>query len=291
MAQAPASWHCTALPIIGGMRRVLLAALTLMISNALHAGTLTDDLKLLAHERIYFGHQSVGKNVLDGLQELSVAAGVPLRIAELPRAADLDGPGVGHLFVPENGDPLRKLAEFKRALGTGSQADVALVKFCYVDINADTDMRALFDAYRETVDELRAKNPRTTFVHVTLPLTTVQTGPKAWVKWLLGRAPYGTIENVKRDQYNTLLRRTYAGQEPIFDLARLESIAADGTQATVEWDGTVAPALVPAYSEDGGHLNRIGRLRAAEEFVRVLAAARGPLQKFEDSATPVRLSR
>src|SRR3954467_9059393 len=99
MAQAPASWHCTALPIIGGMRRVLLAALTLMISNALHAGTLTDDLKLLAHERIFFGHQSVGKNVLDGLQELSVAAGVPLRIAQLPRAADLDGPGGGAFFV------------------------------------------------------------------------------------------------------------------------------------------------------------------------------------------------
>jgi hypothetical protein len=273
------------------MRRVLLAALTLMISNALHAGTLTDDLKLLAHERIYFGHQSVGKNVLDGLQELSVAAGVPLRIAELPRAADLDGPGVGHLFVPENGDPLRKLAEFKRALGTGSQADIALVKFCYVDIDAHTDMRALFDEYRQTIDELRKANPRTTFVHVTLPLTTVQTGPKAWVKRLLGRAPYGTVENVKREQYNALLRRTYTGREPIFDLARLESIAADGTQASVEWDGVVAPAMAAAYTDDGGHLNHAGRLRAAKEFVATIAAARRP-QQFQDSAaTAVRFSR
>src|SRR3954471_22865057 len=269
------------------MSPFLLTAIALMTSSPSPAGTLRDDLQRVAHERIYFGHQSVGANVLDGVKELSAAEGVPLKITELPQAAGLQGPGIGHLFVPENGDPLRKLASFKRALGTGSQADVALVKFCYVDINADTDMRALFDAYRETVDELRAKNPRTTFVHVTLPLTTVQTGPKAWVKWLLGRAPYGTIENVKRDQYNTLLRRTYAGREPIFDLARLESIAADGTQATVEWDGTVAPALGPANSKAGGPLNRIGRLRPAEEFVRALAAARGPLQKFEDSATPV----
>ena len=53
----------------------------------------------------------------------------------------------------------------------------------------------------------------------------------------------------------------------------------------------VAPALVPAYTDDGGHLNHIGRLRAAKEFITVLAAARMPLQKFEDSATPVRLER
>ena len=273
------------------MYRLLITAMALALSPALHAGTLTDDLKTIARERIYFGHQSVGKNVLDGLQELSSAAGVPLKIAEVPQAADLKGAGIGHLFVPENGDPLRKLANFRLALGSGSQADIALVKFCYVDITADTDMRGLFDAYRGTIDELKRKNPRTTFVHVTLPLTTVQSGPKAWVKRLLGRAPYGTIDNVKREQYNALLRRTYAGLEPIFDLARVESIAADGTQATVEWDGVVAPALVPAYTDDGGHLNHIGRLRAAKEFITVLAAARTPLQKFEDSATPVRLER
>jgi hypothetical protein len=216
---------------------------------------------------------------------------VPLQISEVSHAADLPGPGIGHLFVPENGDPLRKLASFKRALGEGSQADIALVKFCYVDITADTDMRALFDAYRQTIAEMRAKNPRTTFVHVTLPLTIEQTGPKAWVKRLLGRAPSGTLENVKREQYNTLLRRAYAGREPIFDLARVESIAPDGTQASVQWKGVAAPALATAYTDDGGHLNRLGRRRAAEEFVRVLAASRGPLQKFEDSATPVRLSR
>jgi hypothetical protein len=272
------------------MCRILLLGIALMLSTA-QAGTLTDDLKLIARERIYFGHQSVGANILDGLKELSSAAGVPLAIAETPRAAALQGTGVGHVFVAENGDPMKKLASFRAALGEGSQADVALLKFCYVDVTAGTDPRALFAEYRKTIDELRTRNPRTTFVHVTLPLTTVQTGPKAWVKRLLGRAPYGTIENVKREQYNTLLRRTYAGREPIFDIARLESMAADGSQATVEWDGAVAPAMAAAYTDDGGHLNRAGRLRAAQELVTVVAAARRPLQKFEDSATPVRLGR
>ena len=46
------------------------------------------------------------------------ANGVPLRIAEVPRAADLQGPGVGHIFVPENGDPLRK----RRRLGSPPKA-------------------------------------------------------------------------------------------------------------------------------------------------------------------------
>src|SRR3954469_25039557 len=107
--------------MIGGMSRVLLVAISLMLSNALHAGTLREDLQTIARERIYFGHQSVGANILDGLKELSTAAGVPVRIAEVPRAVSLDGAGVGHVFVPENGQPLRKLESFKTALGEGSR--------------------------------------------------------------------------------------------------------------------------------------------------------------------------
>jgi len=73
-------------------------------------------------------------------------------------------------------------------------------------VNGDTDASALFERYRATIAELRANNPRTTFVHVTLPLTTAQTGWKALTKRMLGRAPYGTIENLRREEYNTLLR-------------------------------------------------------------------------------------
>src|SRR3954467_7751700 len=102
--------------------------------------------------------------------------GVPLRIHEAPNAAGLAPGTLAHFFVPENGDPLGKLANFKKALGGGSAADIALIKFCYVDIDAATDASALFAHYQQTLAELRAANPRTTFVHVTLPLTTAQTG-------------------------------------------------------------------------------------------------------------------
>ena len=248
-------------------------AALLASSSALHAAdpALRADLQRMAQERIYFAHQSVGANILQGVKELSARAGVPVFVKDE--------------FVPENGDPLRKLENFRRSVGTGSRYDIALVKFCFVDIDADTDVAALFDQYRMVIGELRAKNPRTVFVHVTLPLTTVQSGPKAWVKRLLGRSPYGTVENVRRDEYNRLLRSTYAGREPIFDLARLESTTPDGRLVTVAWDGFTAPAMAPEYTNDGGHLNALGRVRAAREFIAVLARAK---QKIEGLAAVTR---
>ena len=249
------------------------------------------DLALVAQKRIYFAHQSVGANLLAGVADLAREAGVPLRMVETSRAADL-APGVfGHFFVPENGEPQRKLVNFKAALGEGSNADIALIKFCYVDVDGTTDAPALFARYQATIAELRAKNPDTTFVHVTLPLTTAQSGWKALAKRLLGRAPYGTVENVRRAQYNTLLRRAYAGREPLFDLARIESTAPDGHAVTVDWNGSIAPAMASAYTDDGGHLNEQGRDVAARALIRVLAQAAAPLQKIDGLATPVRLSR
>src|SRR5438067_13440368 len=271
---------------------MMTAALSLVATMA-HAADegLRADLALVVQKRIYFAHQSVGANLLAGVADLAREAGVPLRMVETSRAADL-APGVfGHFFVPENGEPQRKLVNFKAALGEGSNADIALIKFCYVDVDGTTDAPALFARYQATLAELRAKNPRTTFVHVTLPLTTAQTGWKALAKRLLGRAPYGTVENVRRAQYNTLLRRTYRGREPIFDLARVESTAPDGTTTRVSWNGSIAPAMVVAYTEDGGHLNAQGKLLAARELIKVLAAATKPLQKIDDLATPVRMSR
>lgn len=273
------------------LRLTLMALFASTFAVQASGGALRADLERIAHVPIYFGHQSVGANLLEGVRELADSAGVPLRIVESPRAGALAAGSIAHAFLAENGEPLRKLASFKTALGEGSNADIALMKFCYVDVNGDTDASALFERYRAMITELRAKNPRTTFVHVTLPLTTAQTGWKALAKRMLGRAPYGTIENLRREEYNTLLRRAYRGREPIFDLARVESTAPDGSTASVNWSGSSAPVMVAAYTDDGGHLNARGKLLAARELIAVLAAATKPLQKIDYSATPVRASR
>jgi hypothetical protein len=273
--------------------RSLFMALFLALATSVNAAdaTLRADLELVAAKRIYFAHQSVGANILEGVSELAREAGVPVRIVQTPRAADLGAATLGHFFVPENGEPVRKLANFAAALGSGSRADIALIKFCYVDFDANSDPAALFARYQASIAELRERNPHTVFVHVTAPLTSAQTGIKAIVKRLLGRAPYGTIENVRREQYNELVRAAYAGREPLFDLARLEATAPDGSAVTVQWQGRIAPAMASAYTDDGGHLNRTGEALAARELVKVLASAARPLQKIDGFVTPVRMSR
>jgi len=267
----------------------LLAVVTIGTSTVAHSAgidtNLRKDFERIAQRRIFFGHQSVGGNLLEGIQQLSAIAGVPVRVVEVPTANSVEAATLGHTFVARNGDPFQKLRSFEQAMGQQpSGLDIALVKFCYVDITADTDVKALFARYRATIEGLKAKNPGTTFVHVTAPLTTVQGGFKVNLKKLIGRAPYGTIENIRREEYNALLRQAFQGREPVFDLARVESTAPDGTAVTVEWKGIVAPAMFPAYTDDGGHLNTFGRLRAARELVTVLAT-------FQYRKTPVEPAR
>lgn len=236
--------------------------------------SLRAELDRVAQRRIYFGHQSVGNNLLDGIKQLAAKLGVPVRTAEAPTASGVPPATFGHTPVARNGDPLQKLQSFEQAMGQQPAGlDIALIKFCYVDITANTDAKALFARYRATMDGLKAKHPGTAFVHVTTPLTIAQSGLKASLKKLIGRVPHGVIENQRREEYNALLRQTYQGREPIFDLARIESTAPDGTAVTVEWNGSASPAMAPVYTDDGGHLNDAGKLRAARELISVLASA------------------
>ncbi len=258
--------------IVGSL--VLLAA----VGGAAAGGTTGDarlraDVAAVSRRTVFFGHQSVGLNLIDGLRELAGDAGVEVLIVETQSALGLARGTFGHVSVGRNGDPESKLRSFERALGPGPAGpEIALMKFCYVDFEPGTDAAALFRRYQQTIGELRARHPATTFVHVTAPLTTVQGGPKALVKHLLGRQPYGLVENARREEYNSLLRQDYAGREPLFDLAKVEASAADGTPVTVEWNGRQVPSMAPGYTDDGGHLNRAGRLRAARELASVLGA-------------------
>lgn len=261
-----------------GASALMAAIVTLHGGEAVAADAgLRSDLERVAKTRVLFGHQSVGADVLKGLTELAAMSGVPLHIVDVTAGNSVGAATFGHVFVAENGKPENKLQSFSKAMaGQSVGPDVAMVKFCYVDIGADTDVRSLFDSYRATMQDLRAKYPDTTFVHITAPLTDIQRGLKATIKEWIGLTPYGVIENVRRDEYNALLREAYAGRELIFDLARVESTGPDGQLVTHEWNGKTVPALAQEYTDDGGHLNADGRVRAARELIAVLAlAARG----------------
>jgi hypothetical protein len=259
---------------------VLPALLLMALHGAANAATPSApgagvSLEKLSRQRIFFGHQSVGGNLLDGVKQVSPG----LRIVEVKAPTEPVAPGtIAHAMVGENLKPESKIADFERLMdgGLAKGADVAFFKFCYIDINGGTDTRALFEKYRAAMEGLKARHPGTTFVHVTVPLTTVQRGAKAWVKELLGRPVWGLTENVQRETFNQLLRKTYGGKEPLFDLAALESTAPDGSAETYELNGQTWPAMVPAYSDDGGHLNAAGQARMAREFLAFLSALPSP---------------
>lgn len=257
-----------AVSLVAGLAVVVGAALAAAQAHAASPDPrLRAELEAVSKMSVFFGHQSVGGNLLDGVRRLAAEQGVPLEVAErAPGAA-----GFSHSYVGANGDPAGKIQAFARAVDGGKASDVALMKLCYVDFHAGTDPAAIFAAYQASVGELRKRHPGTTFVHVTAPLTTIQGGWKPLVKRLLGRET-SYAENARREAFNALVRAAYAGKEPLFDLARLESTRPDGSPETVEWNGKQLPVLVAAYTDDGGHLNAAGQDRIARAFVSFLAA-------------------
>ncbi len=231
--------------------------------------------KTLSDKRIFFGHQSVGSDLLDGVRDLMAThPQIRLNVVTIERPDELSGPMLAHTRVGRNTDPQSKIDAFVKWIegGVGDKADVAFFKFCYVDFAPETDVEALFASYAQTMARLKAAYPNTTFVHVTTPLMAMQAGPKAWVKRLLGRPVRGTIDNVVRCRFNTMLLAAYEGTEPVFDLAGAEATWPDGRRPVLEVDGSTFCAMVPSYTDDGGHLNPQGRRRVAEQFLVCLAA-------------------
>jgi len=231
-------------------------------------------LATIATSRIYFGHQSVGANVLDGVRALSSAQSTsPLAIIRTRDIDSVAGPALVEFTIGENGDPSSKARDFASVLDQkrASTPGVALFKYCYLDITPDTDVGRLFAAHRDSVRALQARHPELTFVHVTAPLTTVEPAPKLLIKRLLGK-PSSRDVNRKRNEFNALLRREFQG-EPIFDLGRVESSRTDGSRALFVAGGDTVYTLASELTDDGGHLNAAGRRAAAMELLAVLSQA------------------
>ena len=224
----------------------------------------------LSRKKIYFGHQSVGFNIIDGIKDLMKEnPQIKLNIVETSNPADFNHPLFAHARVGKNKDPKSKIDAFADFMqkGIGNKADIAFFKFCYVDVMAGTDVHKVFTHYMKTMARLKKACPKTTFIHVTVPLRIVQKGPKVWIKKIISRSIGGYADNVKRNKYNDLLRQEYQGKEPIFDLAKIESTFPDGSRSFFKKDGKTCHSLIPAYTDDGGHLNDKGRRIVAEQLL------------------------
>jgi hypothetical protein len=208
----------------------------------------------LSTKAIYFGHQSVGYDIMGGVEALIAAtSGAVPTVVGTSDPASIEKGIFAHSANGSNGDPVSKTAAFQETIqgGVGSKVDIAFFKFCFVDFGGSTDVAAVFADYRDKMAALKSAYPSVRFVHFTVPLTTGSSG-----------------DNAVREQFSDLVRQTYGGKEPVFDVAKVEATRPDGSAEA--FDGV--RALVPAHSSDGGHLNDTGAAVVSKALVAYLAS-------------------
>jgi len=220
--------------------------------------TLKADLETLRGANVFFGHQSVGANILEGLATLAREAGIPVALGEA---------GVG-----ANQQPLSKFEDFARRAESApaGSLQLMLVKLCYADFAPDTDVAPMIESYKAAVARVRKAQPGVRVVHVTPPLFARPTGLKAGLKRTLGKQLWEEGASAKSAAFGEQLRAAFPG-EPVFDLAALESTRPDGTREQYEIGGQQVPMLWAGFTSDGGHLNETGKRVVAKAFAHALA--------------------
>jgi hypothetical protein len=232
------------------------------------------DLAKVARTRVFFGHQSVGMNVLGGVSAVYAEHGV--RAPSIEARRDASGLGAGfivHTGIGQNQEPLSKIEDFDSLIRgeLGAQVDVAVMKLCYIDVSAGTDIDTLFSTYRRTMTALERDFPRVTFVKATVPLTT-EPGALSRLKGRLAGNGPAAADNAARERLNELIRTEYRGDH-LFDLAAAESTTPDGSRVVGTYQGQQYFALYDGYASDNGHLNAEGSRRAATAWLRAVAEA------------------
>ena len=241
--------------------------------KAPEAISLTDEqVSRLERAKIFFGHQSVGADIMRGIRDLiDTDPRLKLNIVSSAEPQSVPGPAFIESPIGENRSPQSKDRAFADILakGMGSQGGIAMYKYCYIDVDLDTDVSQLFANYRREMADLKTRYPSLTVVHITIPITVDDRSLKTTLKTLIGR-PTSRDINLKRNQFNALIREEYSG-EPVFDLAEVESTHLDGTRSFIEFRGQRVYTLAPEFTTDGGHLNSAGRRIAAERLLVLLA--------------------
>ncbi|WP_141781798.1 SGNH/GDSL hydrolase family protein [Nocardioides albertanoniae] len=226
------------------------------------------ELQVAGKTTVLFGHQSVGVNILDGVAGVYAANDVDAPTVE--EVAGSSDATFRHVFVGRNGDPFGKFDSFAAVMGgpAGEEVDVALMKLCYVDINATTDVEAVFDAYVAMMAEVEAAHPDTRFLYTTAALTSDR-NLKGRVKAALGRGDrMGPADNVARERYNAMIREKYAATGRLVDIAAAESAGTDKRSH----DGSSYYVLNKNLTFDRGHLNETGSRAVASELLKAVAA-------------------
>jgi acetyltransferase-like isoleucine patch superfamily enzyme len=211
----------------------------------------------IARAPVFFAHDSVGDDILDGLRVLTA----PCKVRWTSRR------------VGRNGDPIGKIDGFCRAVieGPGRDAPVAIFKLSFADFEEDTDVSRVFDHYHRAIRRLYTTRPLTKILHVTVPLTRPQPEVGAWLRRRIAGGEAVSVKNAVRHEYSERIRDAFSASHAVFDLA-----AAQACAPTTD----PSPVLAREMTSDGRRLSALGRERLATELVQALAKVLG----FEDAS-------
>ena len=233
--------------------------------------------------RLFFGHQSVGAQVLTGIGELASDLGRPDPV-EVHLPADPIPPTGGMVsdaYVGLNGDgftktrgdhtvgePTAEPSFAQRIVELQDDIDTAVLKFCYADLRPGSTHYAigpytptmLFNEYKTTFAGLEAAFPHITFIYATETIVNVDDEDSI------------NGANALRMQFNQLIRAEYGDTGRLWDIALAESTDPDGDRYI---DGDGSEYLYIGYaSGDLEHISGvdgIGRKAAATPLVLILA--------------------
>jgi len=125
--------------------------------------------------KVFFGHQSVGNNIMDGLRDLAKLN--PDRYAcNIQRIFNPNwydhNHGFGEAPIGKNGSCSAKVEDFVKRMneGLGERVDVAMMKFCFVDFTPKDNPEKDWRLYREGLETVEKAHPKVRVVWWTSPL-------------------------------------------------------------------------------------------------------------------------
>ena len=235
--------------------------------------TTRQSIEKIKNYRILFAHHSVGENILNGLKNIAKEVGVEFKVEQIGTKPLTSRNKFVELAPGKNTHPKTKVDGFVaklEKLGSEYVPDIAFMKFCYVDFLKETDVDDVFTHYKKNLIMLKNKRSDIKFVHFTVPLMKRSDDIKARLMRLVGRDHWIDVTNVKRAKFNELLLKTFSN-DPVFDIAKIESTRLDGSREEFLYKDKKYNSLVPEYTDDGGHLNKLGQHVVATKFIHFLA--------------------
>ena len=215
--------------------------------------------------RLVFAHQSVGMQVISGIEALATDLGQPDPLVIDVTTDTIPGSGgfVGHFYCGTNGDGFTKTDHLDSLLrgGLAAEVDTVVLKFCYADLRSGSGYTPadLFAEYSATMDALATDYPAVTFIFATETIVNI------------GDEDHISGANALRQTFNDLVRAEYGSTGLLWDVALAESTDPDGNRTI---DGGVEYLYLGYASADLEHISgvdNIGRKAAATPLLLIMA--------------------